>query len=191
MIYRYSSILLLALMGCSGRQVSPSLLPTSVEKTIHRFNYCLNQIKHPKIFQTLNDILIGKARDEFRELGIIFSQLRPGQNTGSISSSSTSSSTSTTTNSTVSTSSTTSTTSSSVGVNSRKFKKELELYTLYARSLKIKILSVQYNKKKATAETIFFDSHLILEERKRILLEYADRLWKIKEIIAISVDDDD
>ncbi len=188
MIYPYILILTIGFVGCFSRQVSPSLLPTSVEKTIHRFNYCLNQIKHPKIFQSLNDILIGKARDEFRELGIIFSKLRPGQNTGSISSSSTSSSTSTTTSSTVSTSSTT---SSSVGVNSRKFKKELELYTLYARSLKIKILSVQYDKKKAVAETIFFDSYLILEERKRILLEYVDQLWKIKEIIAISVDDVD
>ncbi|GMT49993.1 MAG: hypothetical protein IEMM0008_1532 [bacterium] len=185
MIYPYSLILLLGLMGCSSRYVSPSLLPTSVEKTIYRLNYCLNQIKHPKIFQTLDNILIGKAKKEFRELSFIFNQLRPGQNTGNVSSSGISTSTSSIS------SSSTSGSNASIGVTSRKFKKELELYTLYAQSLKIKILSVKYNKNKAVAETIFFDSHLILEERKRILLEKEDRLWKIKEIIAISEGDGD
>ncbi len=167
-------------------------MPTSVEKTIHRFNYCLNQIKHPKIFQTLYNILIGKARNEFKELGIIFTQLQPGGNTGSLGSSSNSIS-GISSNSSFNSSSTSintgNTSTNSTGVNSRKFKKELELYTLYAQSLKIKILSVQYNKNKAEAETIFFDSHLILEERKRILLEKEDELWKIQEIIAIPADD--
>lgn len=70
----YTLILLsFFLLQCSD-DISSSLLPTSVEKTIKRFNYCMNQIDQKAIFETLEQIVIGEAREEYRSIKKLISQ---------------------------------------------------------------------------------------------------------------------
>ncbi len=66
-------IFIILIINSCTEAISPSLKPSTVEKTIKRFNYCLNKIDKPHIFETIDQILIGKAEEELDELNDIIS----------------------------------------------------------------------------------------------------------------------
>ncbi len=66
--------LLTIIFSHCGEPVSPTLLPSSVEKTIQRLNYCLNNIDRDDIFGSLSQIMIGKAEENFDELRTLINQ---------------------------------------------------------------------------------------------------------------------
>ncbi|MDH5682381.1 MAG: hypothetical protein OEZ36_12390 [Spirochaetota bacterium] len=184
-------ILLFTNIACSGKYLVPSLYPTSIEKTIKRFNYCMNFIHKMEIFQTLDYILTGPAKDDYKELmkflyltgiakpaNIQKKDSSGAQQTGGVSSGQTSPTASPSTSSTGSTQ-----TSSDSELNqlAQSLKNELFDYARYAKKLRIKVLNVSIHDKTARVEAYFFDTTLIWEEKWIISLAYEDDLWKISE----------
>ena len=159
-------LLLIIFTFCTEKEITPSLYPTSVEKTIERYNFCLNHILDPFVFETLDEIIVGELQKEFKELNELLSsanlaqssnlghQLKP---------------------------------SASIQLIGKKFRKQLELFIVYAKELRIKILKVKHLGNKAEVKAIFFDDELIFEERKKIFLVKVKDLWKIEKIIPLEV----
>ena len=133
-------ILLVSLSYCTSLSVNPGLYPTSIEKTIKRFNYCLNHIDKKEIFESLTEILTGKAKDEFDDL----LQLMIKQDA--------------------------------------KLKKLIDQYLNFAKSLKIKIVSIKNKENKARVKALFYDMDLVIAEKRIIYLKMHDKLWMIEEI---------
>ncbi len=173
-------LILLIFPACTSYESIPSLYPSTITKTIKRFNYCLNNIHDEDIFDTLDIILTGRAHSEYRELKrlVIAMKLTSQAPITSGSQSGTITSQPVTPPSGVSPPSV----STDSSVDAKFFKNELELYIKFAKTLVIEVIDIKISSTKAIVTVMFFDKNLVFEEKRILTLLKEKDLWKIEFI---------
>ena len=68
MKYTILALIVIILSGCTYDSISPELVPTSVTKTIKRYNYYLNNIENREVFELMSQIVVGQAEKEYDSL---------------------------------------------------------------------------------------------------------------------------
>lgn len=146
--------------SCLEREVSLSLLPNTIEKSINRFNFCLNHIAEPNIFYTIDQVLIGRALEDYNEFIKLISYTEQGK-TSSFSIGDT----------------------KSASIKLKNLKNEIEEYISRANALKIRVVKItKKNDKLALALCYYYDTVLINETKKVFTMVLDDGIWKISKI---------